>query len=362
MRLELELLEDRITPDVYLWVGSVNTAFSNPFNWWDNTNNAMAFRPPTSSDDLIFDGNSQRNCILTTTGYCKDIINDVWTGRLEIDNGTTLNIMGGDSRWKAGNVTAGINSYGIINMNGGFLTYSATNINNFYFPTAPLYIYVNGGAEITFKGDLVNMGATIYVGWDVNNYVQTGALLFDSGNFAVQFTNNASIDVSSAGTLSFYIAWVNSVQIVSVGTVNMFGESIVGGNLDVEGGLFRTDDETETINGNLNLTSATLKIGIGTDQFSNLTINGGLVLSSSVVDMDMDMSSLGQCDSITATSITLDNTDTFNGYTSNTSINGDHVYNLISGAISGTFGVYNWFGVVMCPGYTNNSFQATCTI
>jgi hypothetical protein len=128
---------------------------------------------------------------------------------------------------------------------------------------------------------------------------------------------------------------------VVLGSANSPGTmQINGGTLDGEG------NGSGAISGNVVMSDSSLWMGNYADEYYALSISGDLVLSGTVYSVDVNANDFSQCDSVSASTITLDASDTLAVYTWNATLSGSHSYSILNAAngLSGDFGTFNWFG------------------
>ncbi len=304
------------------WDGGAGTT-----NWGDAANwSANAI--PTASDDVLLDGISIQNVVvstiksLTVSGYVTlSHVAGVAAGALTIASGGSISIPSGSTLELGGtNATVALKIafasgattstiLGTLKLTGAGTQYNGGNVVTYVGDTSTSSpegaIYVNGGSvsNTTTVGLKFRASGVLYMyasGIPTASYDPASTIkIYDSGVSFPTPTTSFTTTISSVGNLEFYSAWSSSanpiVRMTGLPTTNPTATSnnkwIINGNLKIDAGTAATvalgssaavsTQVNATVNGNVDVVSGNFEIARSSaTTVGSLTINGTLNVAS----------------------------------------------------------------------------------
>jgi hypothetical protein len=362
-RPKLEVLEDRNVPSSMVWQPSNGDRWdagpgigNGAYNFWNNSTGLRATRVPNMTDDVSFSPISRSDCIIPNgfTAACNSLYGSFnYTGILEING--VLNVYGtGSSSWLGSGQISTNTSAGILNIIGRF-EYDSVDINMFVAQPPALNVYLSYGGSMFFGGNFMNLGANLHIGRNSNGGIAGGTVTFDQLNNIVSAQHSASIEVTSNGILNIGpgVDVINLGGFTSEGQINLDDGCQLAMNIAVDmyinGGYVRADDTgTMTITApNVYINNTTITCGLGIDYSTLHFISASVVITNSIISIDVNSSINGQCDLISCDGdITVDSSDELKIYTCGANVNQNFSYQVITVAeeINGNFGNFTWGG------------------
>lgn len=256
----------------YYWVGGTGSwSNSNPYNWASTSGGVGGIGVPTSTDDVVFDANSDTGGPFTVTiagtttvgnAFCKTFSTGGSGGALD----QTMTLAGagrlylyGDLTFPASNFTFSgttiltFQDSATITTNG--VTVGQITIVNPVQPYNPLLVVDLGGAINATSGISPNVGT-----FNTNNFNFTGSS-FNSGNPQTTAVNLGSSIITLLGATPVGLSFPNPA-VVNTGTSTI---NLAGANVTFNGGGITYYDVafTSTAKGTITIT--------GSNTFRNLT-------------------------------------------------------------------------------------------
>lgn len=351
VKLNLEKLERRDVPTTYIWapiVGVTDNLFSTASNWWNPdiySNGGRATSPPNSGVDVLMPRYADV-CKITSSQACKSIssravFNEPWySGTIEFSG--SLNVWGGSSLLTTNPVTS-TSSSGKLNIIGGTFDTRLADFNT--STTNRLDVYVsNSGTFVSNYSGTSTIRSNITAGLDISNNASAGTVRLN-GNVSM---DDNLLDITSDGKLEVNGNLTHS-QIDNSGEVDLITGSVqanTGIMFNTNGGMIKVSDVDFTIDGGVSIQNGNLFMGATAGTYNILTITGALVLgSNAIVDVDVALNHLTNCDKISANTVSISSTGT--GLVvlgSGTILAGNHHHTVLEAAdtFTGTFASYSW--------------------
>ena len=277
----------------FTWVGTTNDNFAVATNWLEN-------EAPTGGENIFFDANPVRNCVLYQNQIVGNITNAQSTYKFVV-NGKQLTVKGNLTFTNSAQIDATASSSAVI-----FAGSSAQSIPSGVFVSNTVdTLTINNSLGLTLNGNLtiakklMLANGTFSIG--ANTLTINGIIAATSGTLTGGSSTNIIISGSGTSTTLPAVS-LNNLTINRTNGIIMGGAVSVGGTLTLTNGTLTLGANTLTISGNSptrtngsidasnasatlsfgNTSAITLPVSIFNGSVNNLAINGigGITASS----------------------------------------------------------------------------------
>jgi len=176
------------------WIGTADTDWSNINNWSNTSGGSTGYSIPTSSDDVVFDGNGNNNCVISGDTEIRFLfLNSGYTSTVSMATTSSL-VIGFDFNMHSGTFTfsqGALSSTRRVEVNRNFTQSGGTINQDNYFNLAGTFSKTGG----TFN---TSAGAFVFLdGSSTQSVGATGGLTLEY----VELNNSNGLSLTSALTV-----------------------------------------------------------------------------------------------------------------------------------------------------------------